>query len=238
MRLIQFKEVSKRFEHWVFSNLNLNLHANKFICILGPSGCGKSTLFRMICDLETPTTGKILGVPENKSMVFQDSNLLPWLTVRENIDFPLQLKKLKKDPSLTDLLLKQLRLANKDTYLPFQLSGGMKMRTAIARSLVTQPELVLLDEPFSALDEPTRFDLQNLIRADLDSSEKTVLMVTHSISESVFLSDEIIIMNLDGKIMFHEQVRLDSLRDSALRSSMQYFNEVNRFQELYNEAQK
>jgi NitT/TauT family transport system ATP-binding protein len=188
------------------SDVNLSFQRGEFVSIIGPSGCGKSTLLRLIGGLQAPTRGRVLldGRPPREAQrrkqigfVFQDPSLLPWRSVIDNVRLPLQVNhhKASRDAeSLVDLV----GLRTFSRYYPHQLSGGMQQRVALARSLVTSPSLLLMDEPFGALDEITReamrFELLRIWRSQTEEHETTVLFVTHSITEAVLLSDRVIVM--------------------------------------------
>jgi NitT/TauT family transport system ATP-binding protein len=189
------------------SDIDLSIKHGEFVSIIGPSGCGKSTLLRIVGGLQTPTAGRVLidGRPPREAQrekqigfVFQDPSLLPWRTVIENVRLPLQVNKrrLKADPeALVDLV----GLSDFGRYYPHQLSGGMQQRVALARSFVTAPSLLLMDEPFGALDEITRaamrYELLRVWRSELAPSGCTVIFVTHSIAEAVLLSDRVVVLS-------------------------------------------
>lgn len=216
--LISLKQLEKEFtvegiSHNVIRNLDFELEETAFVCILGYTGCGKSTLLRMICGLEQPNKGQILirgkshtCPTKNVAMVFQDSNqLLPWRTAEGNIIFAIRkshknvTKQEAKEKAIA--LLKEVGLEENAAYYPHQLSGGMRQRIAVARALAMEPDILLMDEPFSALDENTRRKLQVLCRTIYTERNLVFLFVTHSIEEAITLSDKIVIMNNeDGSI--------------------------------------
>ncbi|EKS6730690.1 ABC transporter ATP-binding protein [Enterobacter ludwigii] len=186
-------------------NLNLQIEASEFVVLLGPSGCGKSTLLNLIAGFEKPTSGEILmaGNPVNKpdasrAVVFQDSqgSLLPWLTASENVEFGLKLAGVprgqRRDTAQKFLAL--VNLGNFATKLPFELSGGMKQRVQIARALATNPEVLLMDEPFGALDALTRESLQDELEKTWQETRKTIVFITHDILEAVRLADRLVVM--------------------------------------------
>jgi NitT/TauT family transport system ATP-binding protein len=186
----------------VLKDINLEIDKGEFVSILGPSGCGKSTLLSIVAGLTKSTSGMITvgGNPikkpgKDRGMVFQQAALFPWLNVRDNVTFPL-----KKDMSKSEAkqqaakYLHMVQLGNYQDHYPHELSGGMQQRVAIARALAMDPEVLLMDEPFGALDEQTRSRLHGQLETIWMETKKTVLFVTHSISESIKLSDRIIVM--------------------------------------------
>lgn len=179
----------------ILRNFSLSVPEGQFLSLLGPSGCGKSTLLRLFAGLLRPRSGDLHVRSQDRSFVFQEPRLLPWRSVRENIELPLELQ--KKAPVKTREVMDQVGVSGFQDLFPHELSGGMKQRVAIARALITEPRLLFLDEPFSALDEVTREDLQNLLLALWKERGMTVIFVTHSISEALFLSERTVA--LDGK---------------------------------------
>lgn len=194
----------------VLQGLSFDAFPGEILCIMGTSGCGKSTLLRMIAGLETIDTGSISmdgdqGTgPARAAMVFQEDALFPWLTVRDNISYGLKIgnQGVPEDSSSkrVDDLLELVRLNSFSTYYPYQLSGGMKQRAAVARALAVQPGIILMDEPFSALDPFTRRELQDeIIRirdaASADGHPVAILLVTHNPEEAVYLADRIIVLS-------------------------------------------
>lgn len=191
--------------HPVLRDLSLELPAGQVTCLLGPSGCGKSTLLKCIAGLLRPESGSIMigaAVPnpnaQRMSFVFQDPTLLPWRSVRDNVLLPLQLKGLSQDQTYlarVDHFLSIVGLAASDQQkYPSQLSGGMKMRASLARALATDPDILLLDEPFAALDDVLRNKLNELLLQLVSERPRTVVFVTHNIAEAIFLSDQIAII--------------------------------------------
>jgi len=186
------------------SKINLKVKKHEFVCIIGPSGCGKSTLLRIVAGLEEPSTGEIYlnGSPSRtsnakKGMVFQDYSLLPWRRILDNVAFGPELKGMAKREryQIARYYLRLVGLEQYERCFPYELSGGMKQRVAIARALANDPDLLLMDEPFGALDEQTRFLLQNELLKIWKVNQKTVLFVTHSIDEALVLADKIIVMS-------------------------------------------
>lgn len=183
--------------------ISLDIQQGEFISIVGPSGCGKSTMLRMITALEGITDGgiqidgeSISGPSEKISMIYQESRLFPWLTVEKNIEFVLPKNLTKKQKNeVVDEHIKLVGLEDFKKALPSQLSGGMQQRVSIARALVTKPEILLLDEPFGALDAFTRMKLQTELLRIWKEQKNTMILVTHDIDEAIFLSNRVIIMS-------------------------------------------
>ncbi|MFG6117479.1 ABC transporter ATP-binding protein [Halobacillus sp. MO56] len=220
---LQMNEVAKRFaDHEVFSGINVSIEKNQFVSILGPSGCGKSTLLSMIAGLEDVTEGslslggeKILHPGTDRGMVFQQPALFPWLTVKDNVTFPLKANHSKHEKEqIAANYLKMVHLTRfKDAY-PHELSGGMQQRVAIARALVMDPKVLLMDEPFGALDEQTRHILHDELMKIFEETKKTILFVTHSIQEAIKLSDRVIVMGTrPGKIIADFSIDIDRPRE-------------------------
>ncbi len=182
--------------------IDLYIGAGEFCVIVGPSGCGKSTLLRMMAGLDAPTSGQLSisspggGTPSN-AVVFQGRSLFPWLTIADNIGYGLKLDGVDKEgrETITTRLLAVLGLARFAGAYPHQLSEGMRQRVAIGRALAVDPDLLLMDEPFGALDEQTRFILQEELLRIWESSGKTVVFITHSIDEALVLADRIVVMS-------------------------------------------
>tara|TARA_B100000530_G_scaffold250482_1_gene164783 strand:- start:533 stop:1357 length:825 start_codon:yes stop_codon:yes gene_type:complete len=217
--LAQLSLINKKFlgaSNNALENINLEVFQKDFLSIVGPSGCGKTSILKIMCGLIKPTSGSISWPtsnfqnspenPANLSFVFQEPNLLPWMNVYENIKMPLKI--LKEDNYSADEkiyeIIKLVGLEGFEGYFPKQLSGGMSMRVSIARALVTQPKVLLMDEPFSALDETRRFELSQEILKIKKEKDLTVIYVTHSIYESVYLSDRIYVMQSNPGRIFEE----------------------------------
>jgi NitT/TauT family transport system ATP-binding protein len=212
--------------------VTLSVADNDFITILGPSGCGKSTLLRMVAGLDTPTTGRVLldGAPvtgpgADRGMVFQSYTLFPWLTVQENICFGLREKdapKARQDEIVAHYVAK-VGLAGFERHYPKMLSGGMQQRTAIARALANEPKILLLDEPFGALDNQTRGLMQELLLAIWEAEQKTVLFVTHDIEEAIFMASRVVVMTArPGRIKADVPVPLPHPRHYTLKTSPEF----------------
>lgn len=207
----------------VLKDINLEIGKGEFISILGPSGCGKSTLLSIVAGLTKSTTGEITvgGNPikkpgKDRGMVFQQAALFPWLNVRDNVTFPLKKEMSKSDArQQAAKYLHMVQLGNYQDHYPHELSGGMQQRVAIARALAMDPEVLLMDEPFGALDEQTRSRLHGQLETIWIETKKTVLFVTHSISESIKLSDRIIVMGTrPGTILADIKVEIPRPRDA------------------------
>jgi len=229
--LVALRGVGKTFKTGTLAltGLNLDVGAGEFLTLLGPSGCGKSTVLRLIAGLEKASGGSITRpIPELISdigFVFQEPTLMPWARVFDNVDLPLRLKKEKraKAAPLVEEALALVGLSGFAKAYPRELSGGMRMRVSIARALVLKPALLLLDEPFAALDEITRFRLNDdLIRLKQELGT-TIVFVTHSVFESVYLSTRIAIMaSRPGRIVQEIAIAPDLPRNEAFRLSPAY----------------
>jgi len=208
----------------VFENFDLAIAGGEFLAILGPSGCGKSTLLRMIARLAEPDAGHIRIEPDHRfqtAFVFQDAHLLPWRTVLDNAALPLELMGVAREErhARARLALEQVSLSEAQDRYPAQLSGGMRMRASLARALVTSPRLLLLDEPFAALDEITRFRLDAQLRELWLQRGMTVIFVTHSISEAAFLANRAVVLGRRrGKIKLDRVLELPVERTNELRT--------------------
>jgi NitT/TauT family transport system ATP-binding protein len=210
-------------------DMNLTVNEGDFISLLGPSGCGKSTALRLIAGLMQPTQGRILWEggrgKDDLGVVFQEPTLMPWATVAQNVFLPFRLRGLTY-ASVKDRIEEILALVGLEAFAasyPRELSGGMKMRVSIARAMVTHPRLILMDEPFAALDEITRQKLNGDLLALKAKIGCTVIFVTHSVFESVFLSDRIVVMAArPGRVVEELVVDTPYPRDMAFRTSAAY----------------
>jgi NitT/TauT family transport system ATP-binding protein len=243
--LFTLENISRRFRNGTeaLAGVDLTVGRQSFVSLLGPSGCGKSTLLRIIAGLSEPTTGRIRwGAGSNAphiGFVFQEPTLMPWATVAENVFLPLRLASQRRDAAASRIseTLTALGLAGFEGAYPRELSGGMRMRVSIARALVTNPELLLLDEPFAALDEITRFKLNEDLLRLWQQHRWTVVFVTHSVFESVFLADRIVVMTpRPGRIARDHAITLPYPRDGALRTSAAYAEECRTVSTLLQEA--
>ena len=198
--MIAISKVSKHFDEvQALAEVNLNIATGEFISIVGPSGCGKSTLLRVIADL-VETNGSV-SKPSKGAFVFQDSALLPWRTVQRNVELLMELDGTDNKKDKARKALEQVGLTGFENSYPHQLSGGMKMRLSLARSLVLDPQYILLDEPLSAVDELTREVLQEELHNMWTRDKFTAILVTHNIAEAVYLSNRVVVMSpRPGKI--------------------------------------
>ncbi|MEM9975224.1 MAG: ABC transporter ATP-binding protein [Pseudomonadota bacterium] len=230
--LLHMDHVEKTFAGDVVALRDMHLAVNEgdFISLLGPSGCGKSTALRLISGLLHPTAGRISWVggqqgADDLGVVFQEPTLMPWATVADNVFLPFRLQG-KSYTAAKDDILEALKLVGLDKFqnaYPRELSGGMKMRVSIARAMVTKPRLILMDEPFAALDEITRFKLNNDLLELKAKIGCTVIFVTHSVFESVFLSDRIVVMAArPGRVIRELTVDVPYPRHEEFRTSAEY----------------
>ena len=229
MTSLAIEGVAKTFDNGVsaLKNIDLKVDEGEFLAIVGPSGCGKSTLLRLVAGLMPPSAGRIEGVPGRGGIgfVFQDATLMPWATVFDNIWLPLRLAGRGRAESRgeIDQAIKLVGLERFDRSYPRMLSGGMRMRVSLARALVTRPRLMLLDEPFAALDEITRFRLNDDLLRLWRAQGWTVIFVTHSVFEAVYLSTRVVVMSRrPGRIGADMKVELPQPREAALRTSPEF----------------
>jgi len=230
MRLVGVRGVSKVFANGVeaLADVTLDIRAGEFLSVLGPSGCGKSTLLRMIAGLTAPTTGTIDwsdGEDRNLGFVFQEPTLMPWATALTNVALPLKLRGMARSEreARAAEALDNVGLKGFERVWPRELSGGMKMRVSLARALVVEPRLLLMDEPFAALDEITRHRLNGDLLELWQRAGVTVVFVTHSVFESVFLSQRIIVMAArPGRVSADLAVTSPHPRGAAFRTSAEY----------------
>jgi NitT/TauT family transport system ATP-binding protein len=209
MALLEIKDVSKLFlsdgkQMEALHEINLSIGENEFVCFIGPSGCGKTTLLRIIAGLEAPSIGTaylegqpIRGPGPERGMVFQEYSLFPWRTVLENVEFGPELRGVPK-AEREERSRQYLKLVGLDKFehrYPHELSGGMKQRVAIARALVNDPKALLMDEPFGALDAQTRNIMQSELLRIWEEEKKTIVFITHSVDEAIYLADRIVIMS-------------------------------------------
>lgn len=224
---------------YALENINLNINEGEFFCIVGPSGCGKTTLLRILAGLEANTAGQITikpgakGQPAN-SMVFQEQSVFPWLSVHNNVSYGLKLRGVPKKErrAIADRYIRMIGLTKFADAYPHQLSGGMKQRVSVARAFANDPGILLMDEPFGALDEQNRILLQQELLRIWENTRKTTVFITHSIDEALCLGDRVMIMTAHpGRVKKIVTVDLPRPRDvAAIRTTMRY-NEL--FQNIW-----
>jgi NitT/TauT family transport system ATP-binding protein len=211
---------------------SLRVADRDFLCLLGPSGCGKSTLLRMVAGLDRPTTGRVLldgepvaGPGADRGMVFQSYTLFPWLTVEENIGFGLREQGVRAEERrrVAAHFIERVGLRGFERHYPRMLSGGMQQRTALARALANDPKVLLLDEPFGALDNQTRALMQELLLGIWEADRKTVLFVTHDIDEAIFMANRVAVMTArPGRIKSDIAIDLPHPRHYTIKTSAEF----------------
>jgi NitT/TauT family transport system ATP-binding protein len=222
--------------------IDLQVDAGEFVSLIGPSGCGKSTLLRLIANLTEPTTGAVTvnhkparqaRLDQDYGMAFQQSGLFEWRSVAKNIELPLELRGVDRTARRARAmeLLRLVKLPEFADYHPWELSGGMQQRVAIARALACRPALLLMDEPFGALDEMTREHMQDELIRISDETHTTVIFVTHSIPEAVYLSDRVVVMSpRPGRIVASIDVEL-GVRNEDTREAPEFFKKITEVRE-------
>lgn len=240
--VLKMEQVSKSFAKVerdditnALANIDLELHDNEFVSIVGTSGCGKSTILRLIAGLIVPTEGKITlngeavtGPDPNRGMVFQKPTLFPWLTVEKNISFSLRMqKKFDKNKDKVDQMLKLIGLEEfRDDYPP-QLSGGMAQRVALVRSLINEPDILLLDEPLGALDAFTRMNMQDEILNMWKERKQLVVMVTHDVDEAIYMGTRVLVMeSKPGRIRADIPIEMQYPRNRSSSQFVGYRNQI------------
>lgn len=221
-------------------NVTLQISDHEFVALVGPSGCGKSTLLRVLSGLQPPTSGAITSATSDIGFVFQDPTLLPWRSTIRNVETLLELRGVdaRERKAKSRIVLDLVGLHDSAHKYPRQLSGGMKMRASLARTLVTDPSLLLLDEPFAALDEFTRESLNDDLLAMFTAAKFSAIFVTHSISEAVYLSQRVIIISPRPGTIAHEvQVPFEYPRAPALRYSPEFAKYCGQIASLLRELQ-
>lgn len=250
--IIRVENLSKMYstregDFHALDKLSFAIEEGGFVSIVGPSGCGKSTLLQLLTGLLEPTSGQVLidGVevrgplPEKTGVMFQDATLLPWLTAEENVAFPLSLCGADRDESQRRSrdLLKLVGLGDFINHRPAELSGGMRQRVAIARGLVRDPRILLMDEPFAALDEQTRFKMGEELLWIWQETRKTILFITHGLTEAIYLSDTVLVMgSKPGRIVDVIPVDLPRPRTFEMISSEVFGQARNRIWKLIQEG--
>ncbi len=240
--ILQLDNVSKSFAKveqdevtHALNEVNLSMESGEFISLVGPSGCGKSTILRLVAGLIPPTTGhltvngrEIDGPSPERGMVFQKPTLFPWLTVEKNISFSLKLQgKLKGNEEKVERMLKIIGLESFRNDYPGQLSGGMAQRVALVRSLINEPDILLLDEPLGALDAFTRMNMQDEILRMWQEKKQLAIMVTHDVDEAIYMGTRVIVMDAHpGRIVSDIQIRQAYPRDRSSDSFVACRNEI------------
>jgi NitT/TauT family transport system ATP-binding protein len=232
---VSLRGVTKVYDSGVsaLGPFDLDVRKGEFVSLLGPSGCGKSTALRLIAGLSAPTSGTVrvsrpaveVSGGHSIGFVFQEPTLMPWTSVRENVRLPLKIAHVAAAEANVriDQALTQMGLAEFADVYPRELSGGMKMRVSLARALVTDPDILLMDEPFAALDEITRFRLNNDLLALWRNLRKTVIFVTHSVFESVYLSQRVVVMtSRPGRLSAEIRIDASEPRGEEFRTSAEY----------------
>ncbi|GAA0780198.1 ABC transporter ATP-binding protein [Roseibium denhamense] len=247
-QIVSFSDITKTFENGTVAlqDLSLEIRQGEFVSLLGPSGCGKSTALRLLAGLSEPNSGRLnwaddtMSVPDHDlSFVFQEPTLMPWATVFENVRLPLKVRGIGKVEARGRVMsaLELVGLERFEKSYPRELSGGMKMRVSIARALVTEPKVLLMDEPFAALDEITRFKLNNELLEFWSKFGLTVVFVTHSVFESVYLSSRILIMTSGpGRIVADLPMTAPYPRDDDFRTSAEYADTCRRVSHALKDA--
>lgn len=250
---IQIKNVSMIYKNkneneediLALTDVNLEIREGEFISLLGPSGCGKTTLLRIIADLLQPTSGSVsiygqsprdIRLQQKYGIVFQNPVLYDWRTVRRNVCLPMEIMGIQKKErtSRIDQTLDLVGLRNFGNKYPFELSGGMQQRVGIARALALDPEFLLMDEPFSALDEFTREKLNEDLLKIWRKTNKTVIFVTHNISESVFLSDRVVVLSPHpGRVSAVVDIDLPRPRENSIREVPEFYEYVSKIRRSF-----
>ena len=206
-------------------DVSLDIASGEFVCVLGPSGCGKSTLLRVAAGLDSPSSGSVT-TQSRPSVVFQEHGIFPWLTIAENVAYPLKLRGVPRAErrARVDELLELVGLRDFASYYPAQISGGMRQRTSVARALADDGDVLLMDEPFGALDEQTRVVLQQELLRIWEQTSKAVLFITHSVDEALTLADRVVVMShRPGRIIAELEIPFGRPRDiKELRRDPRY----------------
>ena len=239
---LKLEDVSKSFAKietdevtHALTSVTTSMESGEFISMVGPSGCGKSTMLRLVAGLIKPTTGKLtvngeeIGEPgPDRGMMFQKATLFPWLTVYDNIAFSLKMQgKLKGNEEKVEKMIEIIGLQNFRTDYPGQLSGGMAQRVALVRSLINEPEILLLDEPLGALDAFTRMNMQDEILKIWQEKQQLALMVTHDVDEAIYMGTRVLVMDAHpGRVIADITIDLPFPRDRSSREFVEYRNDI------------
>ena len=240
--VLKLEDVSKSFAKietdevtHALTSVTTTMESGEFISMVGPSGCGKSTMLRLVAGLIKPTTGKLtvngkeIGEPgPDRGMMFQKATLFPWLTVYDNIAFSLRMQgKLKGNEDKVEKMIEIIGLQNFRTDYPGQLSGGMAQRVALVRSLINEPEILLLDEPLGALDAFTRMNMQDEILKIWQEKQQLALMVTHDVDEAIYMGTRVLVMDAHpGRVIADITIDLPFPRDRSSREFVEYRNDI------------
>jgi NitT/TauT family transport system ATP-binding protein len=245
---LRFEDVTltyrtRRGTHQALGPLTLNCEDGEFVAVLGPSGCGKSTLLKLASGLLASTSGsvhlhgkRVSGPRNDIGMVFQQPTLLPWKTVEENVLMPLKVLRTYRssDREKAARLLDMVGLSKFAKNYPFELSGGMQQRVGIARGLIHEPLLLLMDEPFAALDALTREQMTMELQSIWQNTKKSVLFITHSIPEAVILADRVVVLSAGpGRIIHEEKISIPRPRDLSSMATAEFVNTCNRLRQLF-----
>ena len=240
--VLKLEDVSKSFAKietdevtHALTSVTTSMESGEFISMVGPSGCGKSTMLRLVAGLIKPTTGKLtvngeeIGEPgPDRGMMFQKATLFPWLTVYDNIAFSLRMQgKLKGNEDKVEKMIEIIGLQNFRQDYPGQLSGGMAQRVALVRSLINEPEILLLDEPLGALDAFTRMNMQDEILKIWQEKQQLALMVTHDVDEAIYMGTRVLVMDAHpGRVIADITIDLPFPRDRSSREFVEYRNDI------------
>ncbi len=230
---VEYKRLGSTTGLLALDDFKLDVDSGEFVTIVGPSGCGKSTMLKTVAGLQAPTSGEVringihvTGPGPDRAMVFQDFGLLPWRTVRANIRMGVEFRRRVRGPDVAQRIAEFIRIVGLEgfeNHYPHQLSGGMQQRVGLARALIANPEIMLMDEPFGALDAQTREVMANELLQIWETNRKTVLFITHGIDECIYLADRIVVMSArPGRIKEIVKVDLERPRGLYIRSTPQF----------------
>jgi NitT/TauT family transport system ATP-binding protein len=242
---LAFQHVTKQYENGFVAvkDLSFTVHDGEFLCILGKSGCGKTTCLHLAAGFEFPTSGAVLakgdpvsGPGPDRAMIFQSPALLPWMSVYKNVILGPKCRHEPQYAELADSLLEEVGLSRFANAFPYQLSGGMRQRVAIVRALIGQPEVLIMDEPFGALDAQTRLGMQEMLLSIWERRKTTIMFVTHDVDEALFLADRVLIMSPHpGRVREALVVDLPRPRDYRLFADQRFVNLKRQVMEILHE---
>ncbi|MFW0794149.1 ABC transporter ATP-binding protein [Gordonia sp. CPCC 205515] len=241
--VVSVSGVTKQYDSGTraLADVDLDIAEGDFVAVVGPSGCGKSTLLRMAAGLERPSAGSVALATDSVGFIFQEPTLLPWRSVRANVELVAEIARLPKSERRTraQRAIDAVGLTGFESQLPRMLSGGMKMRASLARTLTSEPEVMLLDEPFGALDEMTRLDMQTELQRLYAERGFTAMFITHSVSEAVFLANRVIVMSArSGRIVADTRIDFPYPRHPELRYDPQFTAYVAEISDTLREARQ